>query len=231
MENLIKAFEPYWEDEYPYEVHVTVKEAPSYEHFKNVCQSVGVKPIVLDLHTKSSTIINDVMTSESFKASGKGLVNRVIETVEALKNAGYEVIRHKIETVPWHPNARTTVRARTPSKSDNYFEVHIPFPVAPDELEGLRNAISYAKGVHISRNATKTSVNGKMVHMITMRNYECTYDTFRFYLSALKWNLALYAQSLGDEETIKNLSDKKDEVEWAIFDSNVYRDNEWMKNG
>lgn len=63
----------------PFELHVTVRlrgdqeEAPQLDNFKQVCSALGVKPIILDLNSKSK----DVMTSSVIMTDTVGAYNEV----------------------------------------------------------------------------------------------------------------------------------------------------------
>jgi hypothetical protein len=214
--------QPFWEETFPYEIHITVKDAPSYEQFREDCSKIGVKPIVLDLHTKSDGIINDVMTSFTCKASGAALVEVVETQVGHLQDMGYNVVRYKIETVPWHTHAHYH------RNSTNYFEAHVPYPLQEGELEDMRALVKNVKGVHMSRNAFKASSDGLTTYMFTIRDNETTHRGFESQLYDLQNTLMQFAIKT-DNAKAQGILQKRHDIEWAIFDSNVSHDNNWIK--
>lgn len=50
---------------HPYEIHITVDNAPDGETFREICKVDGVKAVMLNLQTQPSTLIRDVMTSST----------------------------------------------------------------------------------------------------------------------------------------------------------------------
>ncbi|QDJ96430.1 hypothetical protein Xoosp13_244 [Xanthomonas phage Xoo-sp13] len=221
-EKLIKALTQktyYWEklqsmpsqDAYPYEIHVTVKQAESYEKFLIDCKDIGVKPVVLDLHTKSNGVIKDVMTSSTLVGTNKTVIDEVDRITVELEDRGYRVVRQKIETVPWHPHSSTE------RSDDNYFEAHIPVTVPDGKEESLYYLCKRHPGSHLSRNALKKHNNGTVIFMITIRHNDCDYETFLARLGRLKGELAESGYEFG----------AKDIVEWAIYDNNVNHDSTW----
>lgn len=222
-ENIVKALEEktyYWNklqsipshESYPYEIHVTVKQAATYEQFLTDCLAIGVKPVVLDLHTKSNGIIKDVMTSSTLVGTNKSVIDEVDRITYELEERGYTVVRQKIETVPWHPHSSNEKSA------DNYFEAHIPVTVVDGKEEDLYYLCKRHPGTHLSRNALKKHNNGTVIFMITIRHNDCDYDTFLTRLGRLKGNLAESNYEFG----------AKDIVEWAIYDNNINHDASWV---
>src|SRR5574343_260552 len=90
-----------------YEIHVTV-QTKEVERFQDVCKKLGVKPIILDLQNKSGDVLCEVMTSSTISTYDRTVVEAkaaMVGICVLLTKAGFEVIRSKIETVPWHPLA------------------------------------------------------------------------------------------------------------------------------
>lgn len=202
---------------YPYEIHITVAQAPSYETFLIDCKDIGVKAVVLDLHTKSSGTIKDVMTSSTMIGTNQSVIDEVDRITLALESRGYRVVRQKIETVPWHPH---TASDRT---EDNYFEAHIPVTIGDGvtEYDKLKYLSKRYPGCHLSRNALKKHNDGTVVMMVTMRHNDCSHDDFVKRVNQLRAGLA------GEGYDIS----PKDMVEWAIYDNNVRHDGVWMADG
>lgn len=70
----------------PFEMHVTIKEAPDVNSFIQACAILNVKPIILDLQLQSQGVIKDVMTSSVYfgknNTEALGELNRIAENAE-----------------------------------------------------------------------------------------------------------------------------------------------------
>ncbi len=213
----------YWEklqslpsyENFPYEIHITVAQAPSYEQFLIDCKDIGVKAVVLDLHTKASGIIKDVMTSSTMIGTNQTVIEEVDRITAELEARSYRVVRQKIETVPWHPH---TGNERS---DDNYFESHIPVTIGEGEVEydKLKYLIKRYPGCHLSHNALKKHNDGTIIMMVTMRHNDCNHEDFVKRVNQLRAGLA------GEGYDIS----PKDMVEWAIYDNNISHDNDWTE--
>lgn len=211
----------YWEklqsipslEAYPYEIHITVAQAPSYEQFVVDCKDIEVKPVVLDLHTNANGIIKDVMTSSTLVGNNQTVIEEVDRITVELEQRGYRVVRQKVETVPWHPH---TAAERT---EDNYFEAHIPVTLMEENQEKLYDLTKRHPGSHLSRNILKKHNDGTYIMMVTIRHNDCDHPTFVTRVNRLKGALAESGFDFG----------AKDIVEWAIYDNNISHDAEWME--
>lgn len=199
---------------YPYEIHVTVLSAPSVEKFKNDCEDIGVKAVVLDLHTHTHGIINDVMTSSKITGDNRMVIDEVDRITYELEDKGYVVVRQKVETVPWHPN---TFADRT---EDNYFESHIPVTISTDKVESLYWLCKQRHpGAHVSRNALKEFMNDTAIYMVTLRHKDDDLSTFKARVERLKIDI----------EEAGHQTSAKDIIEWAIYDNNIKHDSNWTE--
>lgn len=212
----------YWEklqslpsyETFPYEIHITVRQAPSYSQFLNDCTEIGVKAVVLDLHTKSSGIIKDVMTSSTMVGTNQTVIDEVHRITDELETRGYQVVRQKIETVPWHPH---TANERN---EDNYFEAHIPVTITDDndDYEKLKYLIKRYPGCHLSHNALKKHNDGTIIMMVTMRHNDCSHEDFVRRVNLLRGGLVEEGYDISPKHM----------VEWAIYDNNIHHDGEWV---
>ncbi len=195
----------------PYEIHITVnavemrdtilfdRKGFDVDLFRRFYQSIGVKPIVLDLETTDGDI-TDVMTSSKFFGDNRGSYEESQRIVSELEESGFEVLRTKIETVPWHPMApqkthdeikidgyESSYKAIDKMPKDCYFESHVGVIISPGEKEKLNNFVNITlknceiltfklRGTaKLSQNFFKKSVDGgKFVNMLT---YRCSSNT------------------------------------------------------
>lgn len=203
----------------PHEIHVTVETA-EVDTFRADCNAIGVKPVFLALHTKSTTPIRDVMTSQVVIGTTTAAFDAMHATENALKSKGYNVVRSKIEAAPWHPCA-PTVTNRLKHAPYNYFESHIEVYVndGPNSLCSMRELKNCLvdSDAHLSNNYFKSTDTVKTV-MVTLRRYTGTYERFMFELEQLKERIS------GGGFTFN----PKDIVEYSIFDSKTSHDSVWM---
>ena len=202
----------------PFEIHVTVK-ATDTDKFINDCKEIGVKPIVLDLQTKDKNI-KDVMTSSVHMGTNYSAYEELERIVYHLHAREYEVVREKIETVPWHPAAPSSKSASTVMPTNCYFETHIGVNVPNiwERKESLQE-IAIQNDAHMSRNAFKVHDDGSYMQMITLRKYDGTYESFEHDANAL-YDMIIQC----DFEVEKRIT------EFSIYDTKVSHDAEWLKN-
>lgn len=222
----------------PFEIHITTELEDmsdlSIDKFKTVCSEIGVKPIIIDLEINSkihkSFIKQDVMTSSKFFGDNRGAYEESERISSLLKKSGYKVLRNKIETVPWHPNA-PTLKTGEPIPNGCYFESHIGVSIALDQKESLEQLVSELNGgytefgqielggvVKLSQNFFKKSKDGsKFINMITYRNNMTSNSKFKEEVDDIKWVL--------DKS---GFTYEKVEVEYAVYDTNVTHDRAWI---
>lgn len=202
---------------YPFELHVTIQEAQHGDFYK-ACEHLGVKPIVLDLQLAES-VMKDVMTSSVIITDGIGAIQELTRIQDGLSDAGFEVIRGKIETVPWHPAAPSQINQRSMPESC-YFEAHVAVPLRNDNtLDDNRDLLGQVCGkhaLHLSRNIRKKTDK----HVIIMATLRCYTGTSEHFKSVLK-------DAVTDLEA-KGFDISKTITEFAIFDSNVHHDQSWL---
>lgn len=201
------------DDSIPYEIHITIKAPESIENFKFWCNSFGVKPIVLDLGDK----LIDVMTSSHYYGNNVGALNEAKRISYSFKNQGFEVLREKIETVPWHPAAPSDSDKNPKMPNDCYFEAHIGCLITDEIDERKVNRIAKDYNSHLSRNAFKKNADGTYIKMITMRTYDGTNEQFQAIVDRLKSSL--------DDVSIQY---EKVITEFSIYDTKISHDFLWL---
>lgn len=205
------------EEQLQYEIHVTVKIVDERQIgiFKELCASIGVKPIVLDLENSGEIVMRDVMTSSHHSGSDISAYYEAFVIEEHMDRNGFIVERKKIETVPWHPMAPATKEDKMPNNC--YFESHIGCIITSEEKHKL-SKIAKDFGAHLSKNAFKKFENGKFVNMLTIREYDSTTIEFKAKVENLK--------ELLKENKIEF---EKVEIEFCIHDSKINHDYLWLK--
>lgn len=202
----------------PFEIHVTVNAQDSrIEHFCTVCKDNSIKPIVLALQTLSNEdIMHDVMTSSVHIGNNVSALAEAHRIKELLEEFRFDVVRIKIETVPWHPLAPSNDGDIMPP--DCYFESHVAVHTS-EAKRPILSTLAEQFGAHMSKNVFKIVDKDNFVQMMTIRwynglfkNFDKEVDTFIDHLKAEGFEL-----------------DKKI-VEFAIFDSRVSHDAAWIKS-
>jgi len=229
----------------PFEIHVTVDasemrdpimgDSKSFdlEQFKLACKDIGVKPIVIDLEINGQVDIQDVMTSSKHFGDNRSAYEESIRILGRLEDYGFKVVRNKIETVPWHP-ATPTITTGEPIPNGCYFESHIGVIITPDRKEDLQEFVERlnerctAAGrvelggtAKLSRNFFKKKEEGKFVNMITYRNPMTSNKKFIEEVKQIENSLKHWTN---------NFEYEKVEVEYAIYDTNVSHDLNWIKS-
>jgi len=216
----------------PFEIHITVnlRGSPEWENrpldpvgsvevFKQKCQMIGVKPIILDLqNTTGASVMTDVMTSSKHFGDNRSAYDAACTIKDELVYHGFDVVRVKIETVPWHPAA--------PSKHDEpmppncYFESHIPVTLNENDIPSLSTLVESGElqfPVHMSRNVFKRTDNGRVVVMLTYRSQTGSQSSFELITDLIVRQL----QSA-------NIEVGKVHKEFAVYDTKVTHDASWI---
>lgn len=200
----------------PYEIHITIERPNNIDVFKMVCNKINVKPIIINLEKNGDTIMSDVMTSSVHYGDNQSALAEAKIIEMQLKERNYNILRTKIETVPWHP-AAPSMRNDLSMEKGNYFESHLRIVTTADRKQFLRQ-IALEGNAHLSRNFYKKLNDGEYIIMMTLRHYNCVYEVFKCKVETLKERLSL-----------NNFEVDKVEIEFAIYDSNDSHDSAWIK--
>ena len=208
----------------PFEIHVTVDYHYSIgfmDKFSKACQSIGpyIKPIHLHLHNKNG-VVDDVMTSSTYRGTSQGAVNMANRIAKNLTESGFNVNRVKVETFPSHPNSPKTTNNNM-FAAGNYFEAHYEIVTDEHSDKTFKHLVEWSRtcGVklHISSNVAK-SQNSPRITMLTLRSSQSRMEQFK---RDVERTLELI---IGGGFTVIG----KPLVEYAILDTNVTHDVEWL---
>lgn len=199
----------------PFEIHITVRNA-NQENFRQVCDALDVKPIVLALQLEKEEL-EDVMTSSKHFGDNASVYKEMKRISSGLDRAGFNVVREKIETVPWHPAAPSSKHANPIMPLDCYFETHLPVHMHRDTNKERLQDIAIKHNAHLSRNAFKMFDDGSYTQMVTYRCYEGTYENFQEQMEVLRTALLEANFEVGNEV-----------VEFSLYDTKVSHDASWI---
>lgn len=205
-------------DKTPYELHVTVGSVCDLEAFKRVCAAIGVKPIMLDLHTANKGVLKDMMTSSVIFGRNHEALAQLECISTALEQAGFEVVRKKIETVPWHPAAPSRAHANPVMPKDCYFECHFAIQAQDTEVCMARlSELASAQNCHLSRNVFKRHTDGSVTVMATYRSYDKVYE-----------DVLEHIERAATAFRSHNFPVEKELIEFSLYDTRVSHDAEWL---
>lgn len=201
------------DDEYWFEVHITIKPTGNPDYFEQACRALNVKPIII---CGNNSPFVDWMTSSKVKGTNQQVQEHSKQIVDYLTTCGYTVLRSKIEAAPNHPQAQLP-------NSNTYYETHIPVIVSGNtNITQLTDDASkhIDHPLHVSRNAFKSKGDSSSVRMITLRlgTNEVSLDEFEDVCIQL-WNYLAVRVTLAKERY---------KIEYALYDSNVTHDDEWI---
>lgn len=188
-----------------FETHLTVNcSIENLEKFKEACAVIDAKPIIINFKDGEK----QVMTSKTEKASTSMEIyrNAKIDTI-MLQEHGFDVIRAKIEAEPRYIDS---MKGKVIEKDMyKYYEIHVPCHTDKINVNVLK-LLEW----HVSKNEFKPNV--------TMLTYRTTHRTLEHHIN------------LDIERMIENgmvTDDFKHHYEFAIYDTNVDLDNNWMGKG
>lgn len=199
----------------PYEIHITVKDARN--SFKEDCASLKVKPIIIELEKDGVIVMNDVMTSSVHFGDNNSAIEAANQLATQLSLRGYNVARIKIETVPWHPAAPSVNDDHFHMPLGNYFESHLRIVTTKDRRDKLEE-IADIYEAHLSRNFFKKLNENEFIIMMTLRSKNVSSEIFSKDVDNLK-----------DKLISSGFVVDKTEIEFAVYDTNVNHDIEWIK--
>lgn len=202
-----------------YESHLTIdSEQVDLGKFKRDCDEMGVKPLLIALqeHTK----LAHVMTACTRDlVDDREALDWAGEQVIELNARGYKVIRLKVEAEPTHPMAPKMPGQEMPEGC--YFETHIKVTLADPTVEASLREFAKDNDVHFSRNAFKLQMSGHPVFMMTYRSHDKCLSEFKEYVDR-------FILELMNQKSDRIFLDEKIITEFALFDTNVAHDNEWL---
>lgn len=205
-----------------YELHITIKadEKFNLEQFKCDCEELCLKPIIIELQNKEGVKVGeDIMTSSRYVCSHSLIYAKSLEKAALLEAKGYNVFRIKIET---DENNRLAYHKdnvfKKPLDPNFYYECHIEIET---DNEGLSKLEKIAKkyNCHLSKNAFKKLNNGKFINMMTYRNYEKHYEDYKDELETIVNEIKIQGFKVGELD-----------IEYAIFDTNLSHDDDWLSS-
>jgi hypothetical protein len=199
-----------------HEFHVTANpNTTDPDYFKYVCGHTGVKAHVIYNELPGGGEVVDLLTGSTLRGTTSQAYRKLGFVAGSLQASGIDVVREKIETVPEHPLAPTSLDVET--TEGGYFEAHFTIP----DFDGLheRRLLRYrGEAFYLSTTDSKRA-NGLL--FATMRDYHTTAEEFVARINAIY-------EAIAPQLINEPFDFKKPVVEFALFDSNPNHDIDWV---
>lgn len=197
-----------------YEIHITVKSDGEIEQFRECCNELEVKPLVVQL--ANGAVPDDVMTSSCLECTPSELRDECMRILIGLEVMGWKTVRCKIECSPRHNKVVNLVPNQI--LPFQYFESHIPITVGKHDEMGTLRVLCRMFDMHLSANAFRIQDDTRTI-MATYRSTLYTHEAFR---KEVYDRVILFREALFETTTPV--------VEFAIFDSNRDHDKTWLSS-
>jgi hypothetical protein len=198
----------------PHELHVTVDAKDTDpEQFREVCKDLDIKAHIISNELPNSEPILDYLTGSEYRGSSGQAYIELGRIASGLKESGFNVVREKIETEPWHPNSPKTNLDRL--AEGTYFECHFTLPDLPT-VHRITH-LKWGDVPFLISTTEKKRQSGLL--FATMRHYISTAGEF------VKNTAGIYAAL---SEQIDNIPEPT--VEYSLYDSNPDHDTVWVNS-
>lgn len=195
-----------------YEAHVTVaaRDRETVARFGETCRSLGIKPILIELPEGATPV--QPMTATHHRGPFETALAEARSVAARLAEAGFEVVRVKVEALGRSPEAPET-DAEAALRPDLYFELHGVVALAPgDDGRALASLVA-RYGARLSTNALK----GGARRYLTQRVYGAGRATAEARFEAL------LAAARGAGYPLSRVR-----RELTVYDSNLALDAGWV---
>jgi hypothetical protein len=200
-----------------FEAHITVntKTLAERDKFHQFCQVLGIKCVLIEL--PQGITRSQPMTASYHQGKLTSVMVEVGDIAHQLSVRGFEVIRLKIEAmVNNHDVPITDAQARALPVS-NYFEFHVKALLSGEMSLAALGKYCLENDAHLSANALK-QMGGEQQRFITMRLYgvgkQSAVGKFQALLATLK---------------AKGIKLSQPQLEYTVYDSNIYLDAGWVE--
>jgi len=205
----------------PFEIHITVKLTESdHETFAGLCYELGVKPVFIENHLRDGVAM-DVLTASKHYGTNRSAYEEAMRLKKALEKS-YQIVRVKIETVPWHPASPKSYDTKMPENC--YFEAHIPvrFRNIPETYRHLR-ALVEKNSAKLSQDISKRHDDGTETLIITYRTELLHQEAFE------SWTEILTRAVASEHSDLTVFYVGKPHKEFSVYDTNLSHDAKWLK--
>ena len=190
-----------------YHSHITIECTAEEAHA--AAKMVKGKATVIHLENKYKSQ-QDIMITNYYVVGKKGLTtsydvyNRLIEHEKTLADAGYSVLRSKLEKDILGKFSKTAY--------DQYYEIHMKYMLSLEELPSFKE-LAYNRGWHPSTNPYQQNEDGTVVQFVNKRFTD---------IDAIE-------PDIDETLSVLNVAELRDvKRETVVYDSNVEHDKWWL---
>ncbi len=196
-----------------YEAHVTVaaRDRATVARFGETCRALGIKSILIELPEGATPA--QPMTATHHRGPFESALAEARSVASRLTEAGFEVVRVKVEALGRAPEAPET-DAEAALRPDRYFELHGAVTLAPGDDAATLAALVARYGARLSTNALKGDGARRY---LTQRVYGAGRATAEARFAALLAAVRGAGYSLSRVRR-----------EFTVYDSNLALDSGWV---
>ncbi|HEX7997376.1 MAG TPA: hypothetical protein VF528_03080 [Pyrinomonadaceae bacterium] len=200
-----------------FESHVTVNAGgfSHVERFRQLCEELGLKSIIIELSRGVSR--TQPMTATHHRGSLEDVLAEVRAIAQSFERNGFAVKRVKVEAEPDNDGVPHTDEESSQLPPTNYFEFHalVTLPIASD-LSTLA-ALCVKHDAHLSSSMFKRLPEGRAQRFVTMRVY-----------GAGRTRAADLFQKLAGDIGRAGYTISREVREYVVYDSNLLLDAGWI---
>jgi len=187
--------------------HITING--TVDDAQSAAKLVKGKATIIHLENREQSQ-RDIMITNYYVVGKKGLTtsgdvfDKLIEHEKTLVDAGYNVVRSKLEQDVHGEYAKKAY--------DQYYEIHMKYLLSKNDLP-LFKEVAYKRGWHPSTNPYQQNDDGTVVQFVNKR-FDCI-DNIEIDIEK-----TLKALSIGEMKDVKK--------ETVVYDSNIDHDKWWL---
>jgi len=200
--------------------HITLAltSAEGREALAQYCREERVKLTLIELADFDTRQQTDVMTTEHYRENGEDavatIVGRLIERVGSLTEAGFEVLRVKLE----HESRPTLERCREQQYGETHIKLAIPNEAFAEAMEWLREGA--AQHHYVPSSNPRSRSEEETIQFVNRRFYDHSLEAWDE--AVAQWRQWLEAE--GPAHQIRIVEVKS---EMTLFDTNLSLDAWW----
>lgn len=199
-----------------FEVHLTVAAGSDLDAFRAWCEVHRCKCVRIVL-AQGKQVEQPMTTWRRHATMLPQVLAEATERARNLVEAGFVVVRVKIEADPSNDDVPATADAAALQPTGNYFEHHVKLRrLATADCESLLR-VCQEHEAHLSRNAWQTPAEGFEERFVTLRSYCLTRSASEQRLQRLVSSLVFAGEQILDVES-----------EYTVYDSNLALDAGWL---
>lgn len=201
-----------------FEIHLTVAETDQMENFRTWCEAEGCKCAWIVL-ARGSHVQQPMATWRRAGTILPDVLEEARQRASVLEQAGFRVVRVKIEADPSNEQVPMTDDAASLEPAGLYFEHHVKLRRYVDAERDALLEICRSHAAHLSHNAWRQFVDGTEERFVTLRSHGVGRLEAEQRLNYLLADLDAAGEPVVEVES-----------EYSVYDSNLALDDGWLLN-